>query len=154
MVFLRGAKAGRCSGSCWSQSWSRQSNATDALDRHRGDLSQAEPQPSSSATQDIPVFIEEYEGQSDSSGVELRHYLHPDGVRIFVFGGHDRLAQSLGFVLEIVEHYEQNVLHQSLNYQTPQNIFAAGMMDNAARCPHSHRPNNHNKKEIQMIKEN
>ena len=47
-----------------------------------------------------------------------------------------------------IRFYNEERLHQSLSYQTPQNIFAAGMMDNAARCPHSHRPNNHNKKEI------
>ncbi len=89
MVFLRGAKDGRCSGSCWPQSWPLKSNSIDAVNEHRGDLSQTKPQPLSSATQDIPVFIEEYDDRPDSSGVELRHYLHSDGVRIFVFGGCD-----------------------------------------------------------------
>ena len=52
--------------------------------------------------------------------------------------------------------YNDERPHQALDYLTPRQFFAAnppcGDVDNAkARCPHPHRFNNHNKKEIHMI---
>ena len=107
-AFLRQSQDGR---DVWRKS--KACSTADAIDGHRGHLSQAPHDLAGRRSQSLSVLASRREDYSPESSLGHRHHVYPCKSRVFVPGGDHGLVQSIRAQLEVVQHAGRSFLPRS-----------------------------------------